>query len=339
MEISSFPALVLEYVEAEPLGIRVGPGGPVVPPSLLQCLAALAAAGVVTTSTKLVVTGDFIRSVRDRGNTAYHANYDIRRSAGEVAGKTIPMPDGTVDVLINAGWFAAGVDEAFNDATTPVVSGAVRIVLHEAQHVLIAQAGEGGPAFEDQRWARRNLLTAADQVIEEYRAEAVCSGIFGSDWASHLVSVLETWHADLERIACVEYQQHLDAGRLSYDIVQQTHTVWKVLGYVVAELTAGSGLKLAPAVTDHALWRLMVEPHWERFTTILSSVPDATQRVSRDVLNSFAGELADECKDWLLSLGFEYSDGPSGASFWIHDWTLFDGDWVASAGAEVGSGA
>lgn len=310
-------AVVLEYVHLAVLNIDAEAGQ--VPPLLRDCADLLAACGVVADKTRLVITGDFVRSVQDRGEpgSTYHENYDTRRNTGMVGGKTIPRPDSMVDILLHAALFVPGDDEEY------AAEIALRTLVHEAQHVVIAQNGEAGCDVESAPWARRNFLVSADQVIEEYRAESVACRVGGPNgWnTGDLVTTVRTWHEDLQRIALKEYQSHLDAAKLSYDILQETHTVWKLLAYVVAEQVA-AGQALPASVVQDQLWALTVEPHWAEFTALLETVPGSDKRTPRTELDRLASELADVMERWLLTLGFEFSDTPEGPTFFITDWSV-----------------
>lgn len=314
--------VVLEYVDPTVLAVDpdTGEGSPL----LCACAELLAACGVVAAKTRLVITGDFVRSVRDRGEpgSAYHQNYDIQRNTGMVGGKTIPRPDSTIDVLLHA---AMLVPTENGDRSAAEI--AMRTLLHEAQHVVIAQNGEAGSDFGSAPWARRNFLTAADQVIEEYRAESVACRLAGQNgWSSaDLVATVRKWLDDLQRIAVREYQTHLDVSKLSYDILQQSHTVWKLLAYVVAEQSA-AGQALPMSATDDDLWGLMVKPHWEEFIALLKAVPGSDHRTPRTDLDRLADSLADVMQRWLLTLGFEFRDTAEGAVFMITDWALLELD-------------
>lgn len=317
-ETTSSIALVLEYVDPSLIYVDLDAG--TYPQLLRACASCLVACGVDTNKTRLVITGDFVQSVRDRGEagSTYHENYDTQRNTGMVGGKTIPLPDGTVDVLLQAVMFLPEHQE-----TDWLAETTLHTLVHEAQHVLTAQNGEQDGDFQSEPWARLNFLTAADQVIEEYRAECVASEIVGSSgWnGDDLVASINAWLTALRRIATVEYQSHLDVDRFSYDILQQTHTFWKLLAYVVAEQSA-SGQELPAAVAEDDLWALMVEPFWEDFKAILATVPTAEQRTPRNELDAFASRLADLLQRWLSGLGFDFVDRPGGAAFHVTDWTL-----------------
>lgn len=315
-------SLVFEYVDPTVLGTDPETGA--VPPLIRACAGALIACGVDTVKTRLVITADFVRSVQDRGEpgSIYHESYSTERNTGMVGGKTIPLPDSTIDVLLQAGMF---VPTETDDDADELAQLALHTVVHEAQHVAIAQHGEASGDFESAPSARRNLLVAADQVIEEYRAEVVACRMVGpSGWNSDdLVSSTKTWLSDLRRIATVEYQRHLDVGKLAYDILQESHTVWKLLGYVAAEQhVAGQGLP--SGVADDQLWLALIEPQWEEFKHLLAKVPDGAERTLREGLVSLASELADLLAAWLVTLGFEYTDLDEGTAFHIRDWTLLE---------------
>ena len=102
--------------------------------------------------------------------------------------------------------------------------------------------------------------------------------------------------------------------------------MWKFLGYVAADVAAGS--TLPEALVTHPLWEMMVAPHWNGFLDLLHRAPDAQVRVPRAELDALAQDLADELDSWLRFLGFEFSDDADGGSgFWIRDpWLLGDGE-------------
>ena len=311
--------VTLEHVDVTLLGIDADAVG--FQSLLRDCVSVLAACGVVADKTRLVITGDFVRSVQDRGEpgSAYHENYDTRRNTGIVGGKTIPRPDSMVDVLLHAAMFVP----PDNQGDVSHAEVAIRTLVHEAQHVVIAQNGEGGGNFASAFWARRNFLTVADQVIEEYRAESVAARIAGpSGWnTDDLVVMVGTWLKALQRIATNEYQSHLNTAKLANDIIQETHTVWKLLAYVIAEQVA-TDQALPTNVVEDDLWALSIAPHWVEYKALLEPIPGADQRVPRMELDRSVAALADALERWLLTLGFEFTDTPEGSVFVIADWSL-----------------
>ncbi len=308
---------MLEYVAPEQIGFASGTTD--VPALVQDCAELLVKSGVDPDRTRLVLTGDFVRSVQDRGEpeSAYHQDYDLQRNTGIVAGKTIPRPDSTVDVLLHAAMFAPELIEDEAD-----VRSIFHTLLHEAQHVAIEQHGEASGNFENEPWARRNLLVAAAQTIDEYRAEAPASTMAGpTGWAgSDIPASLRAWLEKLQ--ATVEdYQDHLDVQKLSYEVMQETHNAWKLLAYVVAE-EVGAGQQLAPSVLDSDLWVLMVEPHWTEFSQTLREVPLGNERTPRPTLDRHAEALSDIFDRWLRAIGFKFEDNAQGSTFHIVNWQL-----------------
>lgn len=317
--------LVLDWVDPVAIGVDAETGA--VPRLMYWSAVTLSNLAVDPERCRLVVTGDFVESTRARMESDFHRDkFDMKRSVGEVAAKTMAMPDGSVDVLVQAHWFSDS--EPSDDAERIIM----RTVVHEGQHVAMIQADEVGGDYPDQLWARRNLLVAASQVIDEFRAEAaVAAHLRGPASSWDLVSVMEDARQRLQQIVCVEYQEHLDVSRLSYDVLQYLQTMWKVLAYEVAAdlvATRGSGdVQVSTGLfADNELWRLMAEPHWLEFRDLLAQVPSGQERRAREDLEPQVDRLADILSAWLLALGFKFADTTTGSEFRIVSWRLFDDD-------------
>ena len=80
------PGLTLEAVAPELIGVDVTSGR--VPPLMRWCLSALKEIAPDPGRVRMVVTGDFVASVRDRLEGLGHL-YDLTRGSGFVGGKTI----------------------------------------------------------------------------------------------------------------------------------------------------------------------------------------------------------------------------------------------------------
>jgi len=325
LDLARPAAIVLEF--ADPTWFGMDPEAVEATPDMAACASVLGSLVPDPGRCRLVVTGDFIESVRQRSADPYYRdNYSLDRNTGVVGGKTMPMPDGSIDVLLHAMLFT--LDKTPGEAES-ASRQAIRTVLHEGQHVAMRQAGEADPDYSGLPVGRMSLLTVADQVIEEYRAEAGIEHNFDQFqdlgiW--NIPEVLTAWLDTLARIACVEYQEHLDVGRLWYGIGQETHTTWKLLAYLVARIPASSDPAAAidPDVVAHPLWQLMVEPHWSRFAAILRAVPTGMERTSRRVIDDAVEQLAEEFEDWFRTLGFALVDDGDQFAFYITDWTVLE---------------
>lgn len=321
-EAPEHSSLLLEYMDsgATAIAARSGLAGDLA----ARCVEILANIALDAARARLVITGEFVTSVKDRLPASdYRDTYDVRRNEGFVGGKTMAMPDGTTDVLLQSHFFEP--TDVEGEQAERVVR-ALRTVAHEAHHVAMRQAGEAdASAYDDRSWVRRNLLHVADQVVDEYRAEA------GID--QELRNVLGYWDPtavlgalrdDLRRIALVEYQAHLDVEKLSYDVGQEAQTAWKLLGYVAAALHQpdGSFEGLPAEVTDDIVWQLMGAPHWDAFLAVLGKVPPANERVNRSTIEGSIEDLADVFGPWLRTFGFEWTDVGADSRFMIVGWDL-----------------
>ncbi|WP_377105326.1 hypothetical protein [Propionicimonas sp. T2.31MG-18] len=316
------PSIQLEFTDPTLLGMTLKE--PVASELIAACTALLGQVAVEPDRCRLIITGDFLESARQRMEPGpYRDSYGMDRSTGVVGGKTMPMPDGTIDVLLPDILFALDKTPEQHAACARI---AIHTVLHEGQHVAMTQAGETDPELSHLPRGRMNLEAVADQVIQEYRAERAIDHSVSSDNEWDLPGVLEHWHAALVRVACVEYQEHLDVERLWYGIVQETHTAWKLLAYLAARIPDGVSPKRAISddVRKSRLWRVMVKPHWRRFVETLGQVPPGNIRTNRTALDAVQRVLADEFDAWLLTLGFEAVDDTDGFAFYIRDWSVLE---------------
>ena len=313
-------SLVLEYVEIEWFGMNAD--SPAATDLMSQCVGAMSKLVVDPERCRLVITGNFVRSVKDRlPDSRYRDAYGLDRNTGMVAGKTMDMPDGGFDVLMHAAAFA---QEVLVDAAEGFTDSVLHTAAHEALHVAIAQAGEKGPSYDGLPMGRRNLMHMAEELIEEYRAD--CELAPTSNWIAGLPETLAHWRAALSRFAAVEYQQHLDVGRLWEDVVQESNTGWKFLAFAVAEIEPEDRTGASPSdeLKDNELWNAMVAPHWKQFVELLRDVPSGFDRVRREQLAPTVEAIADLLFEWFGTLGFEPADGPEGFAFYIRDWSLLD---------------
>lgn len=297
------------------------------------CRAVLASHALDPDEVTFVIAGDFVESVKARlPEGPYRDTYDETRGAGTVGGKTLRVGD-QIHVIFHAwlfldpdaveaeGWDADAVSQ-LRESADARAKQVRRTIVHEAQHVAIAQAGEADLALDGLSWQRQNFVSVAQQVIEEYRAELAVPIELREQYEVALpVESLTALRGDLRRIAMVEYQQHLDVGRLAYDITQQSHHAWKALAYVAAArrvFNVPLADPVPPRVASAEDWLLMADQHWVTFEDLLSHVPDGTVRLSSGQLDDVTNELADLLIEWLRTLGFVWSE----THFLVESWDL-----------------
>lgn len=316
--------ITIEYVPLDLIGMDADE--PVAPELMAWCSAVVRAFAPNPDGVRLVVTGDLVTSVRERSVTEHQQqNYDVARNAGTVGAKTMARPDGTIDVIIPAWWFDPDDSEGMVAGRTSL---AKRTTAHEAFHVAMSQAQESSADYADVPFVRANLLYVADAVMEEYRAEVSLADDLrhAPEGAWEPLEIVTHLRGAIRRIACVEYQEHLDVGRLSTDVGVECLHAWQFLAYVAAAQTRSDGT-LAPLpddVTGDPLWTWMVEPHWPAFTSILAKFPPGAVRTPRVDLEPVIEELADELHDWLETLGFRWRQVGDDSTFHVVHWRFND---------------
>lgn len=318
-------AVIIEGADLVMLGM--GEEQPVSTPLIDFCRTALGTLALRADEVKLVIAGDFVESVKARlPDGAYRDTFDLERGAGAVGAKTLAV-DGEIHVVLPAFLFldsdAARRHLSPEDADQISASEelranmARRTATHEAQHVVMMQAGEDNPDFSASGWARQNFLNVAHQVISEYRAELGVSRELREDYETDFsLDSLSHLRSALQR-SVASYGQHRDADRVAYEVVQEMHHVWKALAYVAAARRVAESALGAPFnddVIESELWKLMAEDHWDDFERLLGGIPSGGVRVDANDLERWTGELAIALDAWLTDFGFIWEDLVDGRS-------------------------
>lgn len=328
---SAVPAVAFVIEDADLVMLGMSPGRPAPTPLIDFCRAALGLLALRPDEVKLVIAGDFVESVKARlPDGPYRDSFDLERGAGSVGAKTLVV-DGEVHVVFPAFLFldsdAARQHLPPEDAEQIVASDgaranrARRTAIHEAQHVAMEQAGEDNPDFSAAGRARQNFLNVAHQVISEYRAELGVPRELREEYETDFpLESLRHLQAALQRYV-VTYQGHGDVDRLAYEVVQETHHLWKALAYVAAArrvMGSETGAPFPDDVAESDLWRLMAEDHWDDLERLLSDIPPGGVRVDPSDLERWTNELADALDAWLTDFGFVWEDLADGRSrFWM----------------------
>lgn len=294
------------------------------------CLERLAKDSSEPDQVRLVLSGDFVASVRDRfEDTPGASQYTIMRGSGIVGGKTIACRDGHIDVLLHAGFFMA-LDEGADSMDT--IQLIRRTVAHEAQHVVMHQRESSFQEPPIRSLKAANLESAALAIIEEYRAElGVELELREGDARWDPLQILDDLSAGLG-IAVAEYQFHLEVERLIFDVGASALVAWKSLAYQVAEerIMLGEHRSNVRATQDKR-WAKLIGPHWDEFIDLLGSLGAGTAKTAPAELTSAASALAQLLDEWLLTLGFRWTDTPNGSShFAIEQWYFEEPDFLAA---------
>lgn len=318
-EVGSDVALVgfiLEDADAEALGVDPATGQ--VSELINFCRATIAAMAPDPSSVLLVIAGDFVGSVKSRLPQTYRDSFDDARGAGLVAAKTMVVGD-EIHVVFPAWYFldSAAMEARMSPAelaeflsTAPERDRLTRrTTVHEAQHVAMDQADEDESDFPNARWARRNFLSVAHQILTEYRAELgvhrELRGEYETDFPLESLAALKVDLAVIDDA----YQADLNVDALSHNVLQQTQYLWKALAYfAAARRIEGVHSPIVLTAADQALWDQMGGEHWAQFEGLLGRMVSAHTRVSAVDLQRVTDDLADLLEKWLVSLGFSWRD-------------------------------
>ncbi|WP_456695502.1 hypothetical protein [Aeromicrobium sp. P5_D10] len=307
--------LSLEYVDPEELGVQ---SGSIAPDSMIAtCAGILHDLALEPQHVRMVITGNFVQSVRDRmSNAEEAAAYDVGRNEGIVGGKTMDRTDGTIDVILQAVIFAV---EGTSEELDSLRQIAIHTTTHEAQHVVMKQAGEDSADFAHLPFAKRWFAAIAHDIINEYRAEAAVPQSIslteeGWDCAEVAANLIESL-----RTVDNGYQKSEDARALMEGVARHVGTLWKILGVIATERRQSNGAieSLPDAVVNDPGWETVVDDNWDALITILDEVPSATTRIAASELSERLDNLAETLESWLLDLGFRFEDSANGPAFYI----------------------
>lgn len=311
---------MLQFVDPSTIGVDPQTG--VIPDAMWQCLQLLGEVAPASERVRLVVTGNFIQSVQERlGEHPSAEDFDLQRGSGLVAGKTMPEPDGSIDVLLHAGFFSVDVE---SDEHASAAALAIRTVVHEAHHVAMRQNDQSYETPADQTWRDRNFTSSADSVIDEYRAEAGVAIVLVADespWSP--LEVLAALSKELGEVTA-SYQEHLDVGKLAFEIGTACLIAWRAMAYIAAaDIADPASSPLTAEVLADPMWQRMAAHSWADFRDVLANTQPGRAVMTQPEIAAKVEQLAEILGDWLASIGFVWI----GESFKIQPWYFEDDDF------------
>ena len=270
-------------------------------------------------SVSIVITGRFNESVESRSPGGPGEAYDNERLAGLAAAKTMPRPDGSIDVVI-PGVFFVGLDDESPSAITLRTQLLIYLAEHEAQHVGMGQRGESltssAHEFAGGMSATR-FTTSAAIVADEYRAELAAVTRRGVDqpyWKSVPESLGSIKPALLDALK-IRYPGESMERPMSTAYLA-AHETWVTLAYLAAHTKVDGDIQDVPhELSSSNAWRRYVGTHWGAFGEILNSLPPGNSACDRDVLKGRVIELSELFRLWFNTFGFDLRDTGSGMYF------------------------
>ena len=258
-------------------------------------------------SVEIVITANFLQSVRGHLPPDLSQVYDTVRGTGTVAAKTIQSPSGHVVIVMNDWLFSPNVDDANAQARLTR-----HTAVHESGHAAILQRGELSEIFRSDRIglsrAHRIFTGHAELVIDEYRCEllATSSGPpYPGDQAEHLD--LAHLHDALHHAVALQYPGE-SMDRPYNEVRQAANVHWKELAYLAANLNGGNP---PSSLTRQTLWKQYVGAEvYSGLTLALSGVLDAATAMSDETLDDAALKVSSALEASLQQLGFAILDQP-----------------------------
>lgn len=282
-------------------------------------------------SVTLIIPVDFKAAVQRRDPALEFAT---KRGSGLVGGRTMPRSDGSVDVVIDGNLLGA-VDDAgmpvlHSDGLPILNEEGLQLlrwtIAHEAQHVQMHRYRadvNGYLADQVNGFATKTLFNIATSLCDEYRAECAAAQYepVRPLTAITVVGVLNTLGQSLTT-ADLAYQRSHDVSRFTHDVLRACVPFWTALAFWTAKYRkARETTDPDPSLTQLPLWQRYVGPMWHTIGTALSGLPVADLRTEPAELHSAAIAVTSALSESLNFIGFQFTDHPGGAMFFIdrHD--------------------
>lgn len=276
------------------------------PEFLVVCVNAATEIAHVPENVKLVITGDFVQSVKARlSDTEAAGSFNLSRGEGVVAGKT--MRDGDyMAVILHAAVFQQALDYRANPDAAELF---LRTLVHEMNHVSMWQRGESAAPTEITDWKLLNLMGSASAIIDEYRAEVGAQGRMRRDECDWNPNEIILW---LERTlidVVTEYQDHQDVRRLVFEVGSKALIALKQLAFCVAyEYSSGDILSLDLKDLRYAKTRLLLPQWFDSYREFLSHLPPGEAELPRDSELEALLQLSQLLDEHLSIVGFDWYD-------------------------------
>lgn len=304
--------LLIEGVDLELVDVTLEP--PSVPKTLAWCWGHLDRSVPDPARVQLVVTGYMAGSVaRWSPEQDAAGTHTVAHGAGLSAGKTIRLPDGRAVVLLPAHYFRNDLDRDQTEVNELI---ARRVLVHEAQHVVMHQNGQVYQPDATASFRDLNLVGGAAAIIEEYRAEISVGEEFRRGepvWEP--AAIIADLQANLDT-AVATYQGHRAVDRLVFEVTSCVLIGWRGLAYAAARDVVVPGRRLLSGVRTDAVWLRGFDDFWPAFTAVLERIEPADAVMSRQALDDAAADFARILGLSMTGLGFRWQ----GDMFTIEPW-------------------
>lgn len=274
------------------------------------------------TAVTLVIPADFAEAVQRREPGV---PYTLERGSGLVGGRTMPVNDDRIDVLINAGWLLARDENNMPILDREPMTVIRRTLIHEAQHAVMHQRGSAHYEIEpvDGPFSRQFAAQAA-KVCDEHRAEwnAVQLTESKPPTVGDVTDVLEMLGRQLSA-ANEAYQNSPSEPDAVWNLASAVFTAcdafWTSLGYWAAQHRKDDAniAELPAEITALPLWQRYGGDVWNLLQDSLPALPVEDLTTDPEVLNAAAKLVAASLTKSLETIGFRYEETDAGHAFYI----------------------
>lgn len=269
--------------------------------------------------TRVVVTGDLVRSVNSRENRNDN-KYTMERGGGTVAAKTMPPnTDGIVDILVPAHWLLPLENEESSLERDQYIQ---HVAAHEAIHArLFNDGGEPFDVYRRRKYgdALMQFMSMAGHQVEEHLAEYLSNQTTSAPWTTtreQLSASFEAWNRTLSKklpaISNIEPDYYQKGMMITLTAL---HDLWKVLSYYAAELRINDSFQSVPKdVAELVEWKEEVSSWWDEYTSLLSQIPMSTP-VDIPATDEVMEKIGRLLQRWAKGIGVDYHDTAEGSWF------------------------
>jgi hypothetical protein len=258
--------------------------------------------------------------------------YHTERGSGVVAARTMRLPDGGVEVIVETG-FLADVDSTGHASFTPAglprlsqsgLQELRRTIVHEAQHAVMIQRESGYEQYELETHAAdfpRWDYAMAVKICDEHRAEwnAVQLTTHKPPSRKDILDVLSHLGTELTAADARYQAAQDDVYQLMEDVYNACAASWTSMAYWAAQFRDGDQLgAMETGITSLELWKRYVGPTWDSFGEALSQLPVADLTTPAAVLQEAARGVATWVAESLQFIGFRHIQTPSHEAFHIN---------------------
>ncbi len=264
--------------------------------------------------TRIVMTADFIQSVRSRQENP-EQDYTLERGSGLVAGKTMqPNKDGIVDIIFHLYLLTP---QEKPDIAAERDLHIEHVGRHEAVHAYLHHLGT--ESFDVDRReefgsAMREFIAMASEQAEEHLAEYIAIGDSQKENWANAKSIEDALNA-LEGVLEAELpmtDSGIDYGKAMYMIFSAFHILWKALVFLAAELRKDDTFQELPDdIAQLENWKYYVAPWWNEYLRLLSRIPMSLD-VDTQGTDEVVKDLAKFLQKWAAELGYDFHDTPDG---------------------------